>query len=71
MAEIQEQVPKKRGRKPGQKNKVKKTTKKKNKQTNQIETQLVGELLIINLNGKTIKKVILVGGGGKESLEIV
>lgn len=68
MAEIQ-QTPKKRGRKPGQKNKVKRTKKKKG--TLQIDTQLVGELLIINLNGIAIKKVILVGGQGKESLETV
>ena len=63
--EIKESAPKKRGRKPGQKNKKKKAG------NGIVTTQLVGELLIINLNGVTIKKVILVGGVGKETMETV
>lgn len=61
---VPENQPRKRGRKPGQKNKKKKATGK-------IEWQLFGELLVIDLTGVQIKKVMLTNGSGKETFEHV
>lgn len=57
------QQPKKRGRKPGQKN--------KKKSTGKVDYQIFGELLVIDLSGVHIKKVMLTNGSGKEILEHV